>query len=98
MPREELIPELDLHGLGVKDALRTTREFLEISQREGFLRVAVIFGKGKGSPGGRGILRLAVPKAMEREWGDLVLSCRRLLDPDGRDKGVEVDLKPLEIA
>lgn len=98
MLNEDLIPELDLHGLGVKDALRTTREFLEISQRQGFLRVAVIFGKGKGSPGGRGILRLAVPKALERDWGDLVLSCRRLLDPDGRDKGVEVDLKPLEIA
>jgi hypothetical protein len=35
---------------------------------------------------------------MEKDWVDLVLSCRRLLDPDGRDKGVEVELKPLEIA
>ena len=68
MPREPLIPELDLHGPGVKEALETTREFLEISRRAGLLKVAVIFGKGKGSPGGEGVLRLVVPKAMETEW------------------------------
>jgi DNA-nicking Smr family endonuclease len=93
MPREALIPELDLHGLGVKEALETTREFLELSRRAGLLKVAVIFGKGKGSPGGEGVLRLVVPKALETEWTDLVLTWRLLLDPDGRDKGAEVDLR-----
>ncbi len=94
MPREDVIPELDLHGLGVKEALRTTREFLDISRQKGFLKVSVVFGKGRGSPGGEGVLRVVVPKAMETEWSDLVESFRRRVDWDGRDAGVEVVLRP----
>jgi DNA-nicking Smr family endonuclease len=90
------IPELDLHGLGVNDALRTTREFLELSREKGFLTVSVIFGKGKGSPGGEGVLRVVVPRAIAVEWTDIVEDFRRHVDWDGRDAGVEVVLRPVE--
>lgn len=88
------IPELDLHGLGVKEALVLTRRFLERSREQGFLTVSVVYGKGKGSPGGEGVLRVMVPRALETEWDDLVASFRRRIEPDGRDGGVEIDLRP----
>jgi len=94
MRNEEMIPELDLHGLGVQEALKITREFLELSREKRFMKVSVIFGKGRGSPGGEGVLRVVVPKAMETEWTDLVKSFRRHVDWDGRDAGVDVALKP----
>ena len=93
MYHEDVIPELDLHGLGVKEALRMTRTFLELSREKGFLNVSVVFGKGKGSPGGEGVLRVVVPKAMETDWTHIVESFRRQVDWDGRDAGVEVTLR-----
>jgi DNA-nicking Smr family endonuclease len=88
------IPELDLHGLGVREALALTRRFLERSREAGFATVSVVYGKGKGSPGGEGVLHLMVPRALETEWGDLVSAFRRRMELDGRDGGVEVDLRP----
>jgi DNA-nicking Smr family endonuclease len=90
------IPELDLHGLRIGEALTMTRRFLEQSQEQGFLTVSVVYGKGKGSPGGEGVLRVLIPRAMENEWNDLVAAFRRRVEPDGRDGGVEVDLRPAE--
>jgi len=70
------------------------RRFLELSRERGFLTVSLVYGKGKGSPGGEGVLRVMVPRALEADWVDLVASFRRRIEPDGRDGGVEVTLKP----
>lgn len=88
------IPELDLHGLKLKEALAMTRDFLEVSRERGFMTVSIVYGKGKGSPGGEGVLRVMVPRALEEEWMDLVASFRRRVEPDGRDGGMEVTLRP----
>ena len=53
MIREALgiMPTLDLHGLGVKAALRETEQFLAEAQEECLGSVRIVYGKGKRSPG-----------------------------------------------
>ena len=88
-----LVPTLDLHGLGVKDALAETEAFVRAAQSAGEPVVRIVYGKGKRSPGGRGVLREVVPHWLEHEGADRVERFERLPDATGADGSVRVWLR-----
>ena len=85
-----LYPTLDLHGLGVKEALAATEAFLSEARDAGVSPVRIVYGKGKRSPGGRGVLRHVVPRWLEDEGRDLVERFERRPDQSGDDGYVVV--------
>ena len=90
-----ITPTLDLHGLGVKDALATTAEFVRHAQAQGDLIVRIVYGKGHGSPGGKGVLRDVIPHWLENDGSEFVERYQRLPDESGADGSVKVFLRPL---
>jgi DNA-nicking Smr family endonuclease len=91
-----LTPSLDLHGCGVTEALQEIEAFLRHAQRCGIPVVRIIYGKGHGSPGGRGVLREVVPRWLEQRGAELITGYRRLPDATGGDGAVEVSLRLAE--
>ena len=89
-----ITPTLDLHGLSVKDALSTTEQFVRHAQAQGDLIVRIVYGKGHGSPGGKGVLRDVIPHWLDREGAALVERYERLPDESGADGSVKVFLRP----
>jgi DNA-nicking Smr family endonuclease len=88
-----LLPTLDLHGLGVKDALTETESFLRAAHAAGEPVVRIVYGKGNRSPGGRGVLREVVPHWLENEGKQLVCRIERLPDQSGADGSARVWLR-----
>ena len=86
-------PTLDLHGLSVKEALEETRNFVEISYRAGLSAIRIVYGKGLGSPGGRGILREVIPAWCEKEGKSWVERFQREVDLRGGDGSLIIFLK-----
>ncbi|MBI5446839.1 MAG: Smr/MutS family protein [Deltaproteobacteria bacterium] len=86
-----VVPELDLHGLRVPEALEAVRRALEKAEARGDRELRIVCGKGRGSPGGVGVLREAVPGWLEANG--YAGRYRRLLDADGRDGAVLVRLR-----
>jgi len=86
-------PTLDLHGLSVKEALRETEEFVAASYRAGFPVVRIVYGKGLGSPGGKGILRQIIPRWCEKEGQAWVKEFQREVDLRGGDGSLILFLK-----
>lgn len=89
-----ITPTLDLHGLGVREALEETERFLRQAQAQREQVVRLVYGKGHGSPGGRGVLREVVPRWLEGEGAALVSRYQRLPDASGADGAVRVWLRP----
>lgn len=85
-----IMPTLDLHGLGVKSARAETQRFLTAAQEEGLGSVRIIYGKGRGSPGGRGVLREVVTRWLDTDGREFVRRWERHLDSSGQDGGVIV--------
>ena len=88
-----LTPTLDLHGLGVREALAQTERFLREAQAAREPMVRIIYGKGRGSPGGKGVLRDLIPRWLEREGTGLVERFQRVPDASGADGAVQVWLR-----
>jgi DNA-nicking Smr family endonuclease len=88
-----ITPTLDLHGLGVRDALQETERFLRHARLNGERLVRIVYGKGHGSPGGRGVLREVVPRWLDGEGRALVESYERVPDASGADGAVKVRLR-----
>ena len=88
-----ITPTLDLHGLGVREALEETERFVRQAQEldEGVVRI--VYGKGHGSPGGRGVLRDVIPRWLERNGTPWVERYQRLPDAGGGDGAVKVWLR-----
>lgn len=86
-----LVPVLDLHGLGVKDARRECDDFLAQARAQGVSCVRIVYGKGKRSPGGIGVLRQAVPSWLDHHPS--VARYQRQLDASGDDGSVRVWLE-----
>lgn len=86
-------PTLDLHGLSVKEALRLTANFVETSFRSGISPIRIVYGKGLGSPGGRGILREIIPRWCEKEGRSWVESFKREVDLKGGDGSILLFLR-----
>jgi DNA-nicking Smr family endonuclease len=89
-------PTLDLHGLGVRDALEETERFVRHAHSLGEPVVRIIYGKGRGSPGGRGVLRDVVPRWLDREGAEWVERYQRLPDASGADGVVRLWLRVRE--
>lgn len=88
-----IVPTLDLHGLGVRDALEQTDRFLREAQAGGEPVVRIVYGKGHRSPQGRGVLREVIPQWLEADSAELVQRFERLPDATGADGSVRVWLK-----
>ncbi len=88
-----ITPTLDLHGLNVRAALEETERFVRHAHEVGEPVVRIVYGKGHGSPGGRGILRDVVPRWLEHEGADWVERYQRLPDASGADGAVQVWLR-----
>ena len=88
-----IVPTLDLHGYGVREAIDETERFLRHAHTLGEPVVRVVYGKGHGSPGGRGVLRDVIPRWLEREGAELVERFERLPDASGADGAVRVWLR-----
>ncbi len=88
-----IVPTLDLHGFGVREAVDETERFLRHAQALGESVVRLVYGKGHGSPGGRGVLRDVIPRWLEREGAALVERFERLPDASGADGSVKVWLR-----
>ena len=89
-------PVLDLHGCGVRDALVETERFLRQAQARGEPVVRIVYGKGRNSPGGRGVLRDVIPRWLERDGAALVERYQRLPDATGADGAVQVWVRSVE--
>jgi DNA-nicking Smr family endonuclease len=89
-----VVPTLDLHGLGVKDALAATERFLREAHERGEREVRIVYGKGRGTPGGIGVLRQAVPAWIEQHAGDWVEHFERQLDETGHDGSMRIRIRP----
>ncbi|MEW6268338.1 MAG: Smr/MutS family protein [Thermodesulfobacteriota bacterium] len=89
-----LVPTLDLHGLGPRDAIAETESFLGEAQAAGERCVRIVYGKGRGTPGGVGVLRRAIPAWLEQHGATWVERFERELDRDGNDGGMRVWLRP----
>ena len=88
-----LRPTLDLHGLGVREAIAETERFLLAAAASGETEVRIVYGKGRGSPGGVGVLRTVIPRWLEQEGAPLVRRFERDLDASGDDGAVRVWLR-----
>lgn len=86
-------PTLDLHGLGVREAVEATERFLRHAQQLDEPVVRIVYGKGHGSPGGRGVLREVIPHWLEREGATLIARYERQPDATGGDGAVKVWLR-----
>ncbi len=55
---------LDLHGLGVDEALLATERFISQASTRGLRHVLIVHGKGKGSPGGVPLVKNELTKVL----------------------------------
>ncbi len=82
--------EVDLHGLRVPEALTRVEESIETAKTQGITRLRIVCGKGRGSPGGVGVLREAVAGWLDAHGH--AGKHRRDVDRDGRDGAIYLDL------
>ena len=92
----DIIPTLDLHGLGVQDALRETEQFLREAQEAQLGSVRIVYGKGRGSRGGRGVLREVIPNWLDTKGRVYVRRYERRPDASGQDGGMIIWVRMLE--
>ncbi len=86
------VPVLDLHGYGVRDAIAITERFLREAAAEGVDEVRIVYGKGRGSPGGRGVLREVIPRWLAADGARWVASASPEPDVYGEDGAMRVRL------
>ena len=87
------VPVLDLHGFGVRDAIAATERFLHECTAEGVAEARIVYGKGRGSPGGRGVLCEVIPRWLAHEGAALVTSAAPEPDASGADGAMRVRLR-----
>lgn len=85
-----ILPTLDLHGLGVREAVRETERFLCEAQAQGVPSLRIVYGKGRRSPAGRGVLREVIPHWLETDGRRLIRRYERRPDASGADGAVIV--------
>jgi DNA-nicking Smr family endonuclease len=86
-------PRLDLHGLGVQDAIAATERFLADAQRAGTPEVRIVYGKGRHSRGGRGVLREVIPRWLAADGRRYVETATPIPDAYGEDGAMRVRLR-----
>lgn len=88
------MPVLDLHELGVRDAITATERFLADCAADGVTEARIVYGKGHGSPGGRGVLREVIPRWLGAEGRRWVASATPEPDASGGDGAIRVRFAP----
>ena len=88
-----LVPTLDLHGYRVADAVQATERFLADAAADGHREVRIVYGKGRGGPGGIGALRIAIPDLIAARQGGIVRRFERRIEADGHDGSMRVWLR-----
>jgi DNA-nicking Smr family endonuclease len=88
-----IVPTLDLHGLGVQDAVAETERFVRDASAHGVAQIRIVYGKGLRSPGGRGVLREVIPRWLDDDGREWVERYERRPDATGVDGGVMVWLR-----
>jgi DNA-nicking Smr family endonuclease len=88
-----IVPTVDLHGLGVREALQVTERFVAAAAARREPCVRVVYGKGLRSAGGRGVLREVVPRWLDGKGAALVERYERRPDASGMDGSVLVWLR-----
>src|SRR5262249_1159555 len=86
-------PRLDLHGLGVQDAIAATERFLRDAHAAQAHEVLIVYGKGRHSPAGRGVLREVIPRWLDTEGRRWVISAAPETDAFGEDGAIRVRLR-----
>lgn len=82
--------EIDLHGLRVPEALDRVRDMVAELEKLGGGKVRIICGKGRGSPGGVGVLGEAVCGWLTAHgYGERF---HRVMDADGRHGSIMLEL------
>lgn len=74
----------------MREALAESERFLREMAARGEREVRIVYGKGRGSPGGVGVLRQAIPAWLEQHGAGLVERFERALDRDGNDGALRV--------
>jgi DNA-nicking Smr family endonuclease len=92
-PRPAAEPRLDLHGLGVQDAIAATERFLREAQAAEASEVLIVYGKGRHSPAGRGVLREVIPRWLDDEGRRWVVSAVPVPDAFGEDGAMRVRVR-----
>ena len=87
------VPELDLHGLGVQEAIRESESFLRDAQGAGVAEVRIVYGKGRGSPGGRGVLCEVIPRWLAADGQRYVAEATPEPDATGADGAIRVKVR-----
>lgn len=87
------LPVLDLHGFGVRDAITATERFLTEATAAGITEVRIVYGKGRHSPNGRGVLREVIPRWLATDGTRWVASASPEPDARGEDAAIRVALK-----
>ena len=87
------VPEIDLHGLGVQEAIRESEGFLRDARDAGVPEVRIIYGKGRGSPGGRGVLCEVIPRWLAADGRGYVAEATPEPDATGADGAIRVKLR-----
>ncbi len=86
------VPVLDLHGFGVRDAIAATERFLRDCAAAGVGEARIVYGKGRRSPGGRGVLCEVIPRWLATDGASLVLTAAPEPDASGADGAIRVRL------
>jgi DNA-nicking Smr family endonuclease len=86
-------PHLDLHGLGVRDAIAATERFLAEAHAAGIREVRIVYGKGRHSPDGRGVLREVIPRWLAGDGRQWVARADPEPDARGEDAAILVRLR-----
>jgi DNA-nicking Smr family endonuclease len=92
------IPVLDLHGFGVRDAIAATEAFLRDAGNAGVAEVRIVYGKGRHSPGGRGVLREVIPRWLADDGRRWVARAAPEPDAHGEDAAIRVVLRGCGVA
>ena len=66
------------------------------AQEQGVGSLRIVYGKGYGSPGGRGVLREVIPRWLDDRGRELIRRYERRPDASGADGGLIVWVRPLE--
>ncbi|MCC6763932.1 MAG: Smr/MutS family protein [Deltaproteobacteria bacterium] len=87
------LPELDLHGFGVREAVAATERFLAEAHAAGIPEVRVVYGKGRHSPDGRGVLREVIPRWLAADGRRWIARADPEPDARGEDAAIRVRLR-----
>lgn len=78
----------------MRDAIAATERFLAEAWAAGIDEVQIVYGKGRHSPGGHGVLREVIPRWLAGEGRRWVATAEPEPDGFGEDATIRVRLRP----